>query len=82
MDYLCFVSTITPRTSTNALAHGYFYRTHTKWNNIPLEIRQLQSLTEFKSKLIKYMWDSVALELSDDLDQNNVWDDDVEQVSG
>ena len=81
LDYLCFVSTITPRTSTNALAHGYFYRTYTKWNIIPLEIRQLQSLNEFKSKLMKYMWDSeLALELSDDCDQSNAWDDDVEQV--
>ena len=79
MDYLCFVSIITPRTATNALAHGFFYRTYNKWNNIPLEIRQLLSLTEFKSKLMKYMWDSVALDLiSDDFDQSNVWDDDGE----
>ena len=79
LDYLCFVSIITPRTSTNALAHGFFYRTYNKWNNIPLEIRQLLCLTEFKSKLMKYMWDSVALELiSDDFDQSNVWDDDGE----
>ena len=53
---------------------------YNKWNNIPLEIRQLLSLTEFKSKLMKYMWDSVALEflISDDFDQSNVWDDDGE----
>ena len=78
MDYLCFVSTITPRTSTNALAHSFFYRTHTKWNNIPLEIRQLGSLTDFKAKLTKFMWDSVLSELlNDDIDEDGFWNDNV-----
>ena len=78
LDYLCFVSTIIPRCSSNALAHSFFYRTHTKWNNIPLEIRQVGSLNEFKAKLTKFMWDSVLSELNDDINEDGFWNDNVE----
>ena len=51
----------------------FFFRTHTKWNHIPLNIREIDSLTEFKSKLTKYMWENIMSEIStDELNENNV----------
>ena len=59
MDSLCYVSSILPRASSNAFAKNFFFRTHTKWNHIPLDIREIESITEFKSKLSTYMWDKI-----------------------
>ena len=59
MDSLCFVSSISPRASSNAFAKNFFYRTHTKWNHIPLDIREIESITNFKSKLSTYMWGKI-----------------------
>ena len=59
MDSLCFVSSISPRASSNAFAKNFFYRTHTKWNHIPLDIREIESITDFKSKLSTYMWGKI-----------------------
>ncbi len=36
------------------------------WNHIPLSIREIDSLTEFKSKLTKYMWENIMSEISTD----------------
>ena len=60
LDHLCFVSSITPQNSSNAFARNFFFRTHTKWNHIPLDIRVLESITEFKCKLSTYMWNKIA----------------------
>ena len=59
MDSLCFVSSISPRTSSNAFAKNFFFRTHTKWNHIPLDIREIESITDFKSKLSTHMWGKI-----------------------
>ena len=74
LDQLCFVSTITPRTTSNELAKSFFYRTHTKWNNIPYGIRQIKNLVEFKAKLTKLMWDSIMTEVNDDIEEH-LWDE-------
>ena len=29
------------------------------WNHLPLSIREIDSVTEFKSKLTKYMWENI-----------------------
>ena len=60
MDSLCFVSSISPRASSNAFAKNFFFRTHTKWNHIPLSIREIESVTEFKNKLSTFMWEKIA----------------------
>ena len=65
LDYLCYVSTVTPRTETNQFARSFFYRTLTRWNHIPLEIRQLDSLAEFKDKFSKCMWSSILTDIRD-----------------
>ena len=69
LDYLCYVSTVTPRTETNQFARSFFYRTLAKWNHIPLEIRELDSLTDFKAKLNKCMWSSILTDVSNDTDE-------------
>ncbi len=73
LDRFSFVSSIIPRTSTNAFAKSFFFRTHTKWNHIPINIREIDSLTEFKSKLTKHMWENIMSEIStDEFDENNL----------
>ena len=59
MDSLCFETSILPRASSNAFAKNFFFRTHTKWNHIPLAIREIESIKEFKNKLSTYMWDKI-----------------------
>ena len=69
MDHLCFTTSVLPRASSNAFAKNFFFRTHTKWNHIPLAIREIESITEFKSKLSTYMWDRILPgEYDSDLD--------------
>ena len=62
LDSLCFVSSTVPRASTNAFAKNFFYRTHSKWNHVPFEVRESNSLSEFKAKLNAYMWERIMLE--------------------
>ena len=68
LDYFCFVSTLVPKSSSGALAQGFFYRTHSKWNNIPLEIRKLGTLSKFKDELTDYMWKHVLESVNDNDD--------------
>ena len=70
MDDLCYTSTITPRTTTNALSKSFFYRTHTKWNNIPPEVRQIVNLTDFKTKLAKFMWDVIMSQVDGEVEDS------------
>ena len=42
LDTLCFQSSILPsRNSTNALDKSFFYRTHSLWNTLPRETREI-----------------------------------------
>ena len=72
LDRLSLVSNITPRinlprytdrTGNNPLENSYFYRTHTKWNRVPLEIRDIPNPSDFKRKLITFIWNSLQSEL-------------------
>ena len=60
LDELSFVSSILPKSSsTNQLNKSFFYRTHSLWNNLPLEIRALESRTQFRTKLEAHFWQSL-----------------------
>ena len=60
LDHLSLISTVIPsRNSSKSLDKSFFYRTHSLWNSIPLEIRESRSLTIFKSRLEKYLWESI-----------------------
>ena len=60
MDELSFVSSLIPRTSNaTILEKSFFYRTHMIWNSVPLEIRKLESLSEFRCKIETHLWDLI-----------------------
>ena len=65
LDFLSLVSSIFPRHSqnltsdrslSNPLARSFFYRTHSLWNSLPLEIRQNAIPHTFKTKVIEHLW--------------------------
>ena len=71
LDSFSVVSSIQPRfsqptnldsnrSSRNPLSRSFFYRTHILWNNLPLNLRQLDSPSSFKSSLTKHLWESVC----------------------
>ena len=62
LDNLSFVSNIaSTTTSINNLNKSFFFRTHTLWNSLPFDIRNLMRLTQFKSKLAKHFWSIVLV---------------------
>ena len=74
-DRLTIISNVHPRSnaenSTNALGNSFFYRTHLKWNNLPIEIRDKSDPVKFKTLLTKYIWHSLnanSVSCSDDED--------------
>ena len=71
LDKLSYISSLSPRSTTNAFSKSFFYRTHVKWNHIPLVIKEAVSITEFKSKLTVHMWKNIISELKDDLLDDN-----------
>ena len=71
LDRLSYVSSIIPRgISNNNLNKSFFYRSHLLWNNIPLEIKEIRSVHEFKSSITKYLWRLVSEELTEELDNS------------
>ena len=59
MDRLCFVSNIAPKSSNGSFGKSFFYRTHCNWNHLPLDIRGIDSIDEFKSSLLEHMWKAI-----------------------
>ena len=57
LDNLSFVTNIaSTATSINNLNKSLFFRSHSFWNSLPLEIRNSISLFLFKNKLCKHLW--------------------------
>ena len=57
LDELSFVSGLIPRSSsTTILEKSFFYRTHMTWNSIPLDIRKVGSISQFRSNLETHLW--------------------------
>ena len=72
LDHMCYKSSIQPKAMNNAFARGFFFRTFNKWNRLPLDIRESESLDIFKSKLRNSLWEYVLAEASeDDFDYDN-----------
>ena len=60
LDNLCYTSNIIPKSSTSSLLNkSFFYRTHSLWNSIPLEIRSLGSIAVFRTRLETYFWQNI-----------------------
>ena len=78
LDHLSFVCNLeTKNSSTSHLAKSFFYRTYTKWNALPLNIREIDCSSSFKEKVDKYLWKDVLhdidgsdTEVEDDLLDN------------
>ena len=69
LDNLCYISSIIPKTSSSSLlSKSFFYRTHSLWNSLPLEIRSLGSLTVFRSRLETYFWQNTLSSYDDGAD--------------
>ncbi len=58
LDHLSLECSLLPRStsSSSLLDKSFFYRTHTAWNSLPLEIREISSTKTFKSNLETYEW--------------------------
>ena len=56
-------------TSTASLNKSFFYRTHTAWNALPLEIREIESSDAYVNKVTNYLWKTLLTdtENTDDL---------------
>ena len=39
----------------DAFKNGYFYRTMLIWNKLPVTVRQANSISSFKTKLVKHL---------------------------
>ena len=53
-DILKIKCTIAPR--VNAFKDCFFYRSHSSWNLLPLEIREIEDPDCFKTMLEKHLW--------------------------
>ena len=74
LDEHCYISTVAPRSESAPFAKSFYIRTIGKWNNLPLELRCIDCMIEFKSELVKYLWSS----LSDVSDSENDFELDSE----
>ncbi len=62
LDELSFVSSVMPNNSssiTSNLEKSFFYRTHMIWNALPIELRSLESISEFRSKVEAHLWKDI-----------------------
>ena len=74
LDRLCFSSSVLPSgTSTKTLNKSFFYRTHSLWNTLPFEIREILSPSEFRDEVINFFWDSIT----NDFDSSSDMDDGI-----
>ena len=57
--------------------------THNKWNHIPLSIREIDSLTEFKTELTKHMWENIMSKIStDEVNETNLSEASADELVG
>ena len=67
LDTLSIVSSLQAKSlNTNCLKKSFFYRTHTEWNALPLDIRKVESPSAFKAEVNKYFWEHIIHEYEDD----------------
>ena len=66
LDRLCLVSDIIPASRVydsngkRGLNNSYFYRTHIQWNRLPYSLRAITKPSEFKTKLIAFIWKNMV----------------------
>ncbi len=60
LDGRSYVSNLSIGKSTTLLNKSFFYRTHSLWNALPYELREIEGTSLFKTTLIKHMWDTLG----------------------
>ena len=86
-DRLSIICNILPRSnsyslsSCNPFTNSFFYRTHSIWNLVPFNIREISCPINFKHKIIEYVWTLAREHYISDLDDSadyyndNLFDD-------
>ena len=64
-----------PTRYSKYLNKSFFYRTHTEWNALPFEIREITCPFSFKKKLVEHIWKFVL----DDIDIDPESGDDLSE---
>ncbi len=60
LDRLSLVSSLLPKDSSSKLLNkSFFYRTHSAWNALPFELRDIGSISLFKKRLETHLWESL-----------------------
>ena len=76
LDSLSIISNLQPtRFSKVYLKKSFFYRSHTEWNALPIQIRQIACPSSFKKELVKHLWKFVL-----DSEQNIDSDDEDDLI--
>ena len=72
LDRLCFVSSVFPRENSLCnLNKSFFYRSHNRWNSLPLELREIRESSIFKFRLKEHLWKLAKEEVTvDDFDSS------------
>ena len=65
LDHLSLVTDVIPSgtgcsASKRGFANTYFYRTHSNWNRLPLSLREIIRPSEFKQKLMQFIWEEIV----------------------
>ena len=69
LDNLSIQSSVHPKVPQNlevenihtGITKSFFYRAHSAWNKLPLEIRKIELPIPFKKALIKHLWKEALL---------------------
>ena len=60
LDNLSIVSNLQPtRYNESYLRKSFYFRTHTEWNALPIEIRQILNPSSFKEATTKHFWNNI-----------------------
>ena len=69
LDRFSYVCSLQPKgNSNNLLDKSFFYRTHSMWNHLPLDIREINCVSSFREKLTEHLWKQVLNDCSTDPD--------------
>ena len=72
LDSLSLVSSISPRSPSNAFANSFFFRVHCKWNDLSSEIRMISCPKAFKSTVIAMLWSKLQQSIRSDYPEDYV----------
>ena len=76
LDSLSLVHDLPPYITVGTALNNksFFFRTLSIWNSLPLDIRQIETSSAFKSGVIKHFWKVIL----DGLDENEEWLEEVD----